>query len=434
MKHLYHVCFQGKAMTFNKKYKQLTPRPKTVHGIDSLDIIEQVGKESERTSSSTNDSLSKSQPSIMVAVDTSGAGFYRMSSFRQSIKGTASLDRKKRRRTVSGVPGQIMREIEVFEREKRDVRNTPRNYSFDDLDTHKEPEKDDSMKQYFDEFDAKMEEKAEQVHASREKNKLLKFLPCRRTRSLPRCVKVGAEQCRGVMVFEQEENCKDKDKSIATATSGYNSSSLSLGSAGSSSTSSRATKRSSIIGNKIRSFVTGTLRPRPKSLDLDAIDVLGNDADVEDDSSNSSHSKVTLKRKFSPSMPDDISSLSSSRESKVGPGTYYYFTSSTLPRAQARKYDFPWESLPKDWTTSVKLREISKRRREERNSSSGKLGNRYLEGSKVLSSSLLLSLTYCASFDCIRLASLNLSFSFSFFLLIMCAFFFLLIMCAVAFL
>lgn len=189
---------------------------------------------------------------------------------------------------------------------------------------------------------------------------------------MPRCMKVGASQCRGVMVFEQDEHSKDKDKSIVTATSGYASSSLSLGSTGGSSTSSRATKRSSIISNKIKSFVAGTLRPRPKSLDFDTIDILGNDADVEDDSSSSTRSKVTLKRKFSPSMPDDISSLSSSRESTVGPGTYYYFTSSTLPRAQARKYDFPWESLPKDWTTAVKLREISRRKKEERNSSSGK--------------------------------------------------------------
>ena len=61
------------------------------------------------------------------------------------------------------------------------------------------------------------------------------------------------------------------------------------------------------------------------------------------------------------------------RESHIGPGSYYYFDSShTLPRAQARKYDFPWDSLPKDWTTSVKLREISKRRKEDRQSSSGK--------------------------------------------------------------
>lgn len=364
------VCFQGNAITFNKKYKRLTPRPKTVHSVSGLEVMQQGNEDSASVSSATG-SLSKSQPSILVAVDTSGAGFHRMSSFRQSLKGTASLDRKKRRRTVSGVPDNIMREIEVFERGKRNNRNTPRNYSFDDLDTRKLPEKDEIMMQYFDELDAKMEERAEQERASREP-KLLKFLPCRRSRSLPRCIKVGAGQCRGVMVFEQDEHSKDKDKSIATATSGYASSSLSLGSTGGSSTSSRATKRSSIIGNKIKSFVTGTLRPRPKSLDFDTIDILGNDADVEDDSSGSTRSKATLKRKFSPSMPDDISSLSSSRESTVGPGTYYYFTSSTLPRAQARKYDFPWESLPKDWTTAVKLREISRRKKEERNSSSGK--------------------------------------------------------------
>ncbi|CAG5121883.1 unnamed protein product [Candidula unifasciata] len=60
-----------------------------------------------------------------------------------------------------------------------------------------------------------------------------------------------------------------------------------------------------------------------------------------------------------------------STESQVGPGSYYYFDSNTIPRAQAKKYDFPWDSLPKDWTTSVKLRAISKRRKEDRQSSSG---------------------------------------------------------------
>ena len=71
------------------------------------------------------------------------------------------------------------------------------------------------------------------------------------------------------------------------------------------------------------------------------------------------------------------SSKTASRDSKIGPGSYYYFDSShTLPRAQARKYDFPWDSLPKDWTTSVKLREISKRRKEDRQSSSGNLADR----------------------------------------------------------
>ncbi|KAK7494825.1 hypothetical protein BaRGS_00013952, partial [Batillaria attramentaria] len=367
---------KGQAMTFNKKYKRLKPRPRTIHSVESLASLQQEEDNASSTADATT-SLSKSQPSILVAVDTSGVGFQRMSSFRQSLKGTvslkgtASLDRKKRRRTVSGVPENIMHEIEHFERGRKATRSTPRNYSFDDLDFRKEAEREAVMLQYLDEMDAKMEERAEQERASREM-KLLKFLPCRRSRSLPRCVKVGTSQCKGVMVFEQDEGSKDegsKDKSITTATtSGYASSSLSLGSAGGSSTSSRTTKRSSIISNKIKSFVQGTLRPRPKSCDFDAIDVLGSEADHEEESTEH---KANLKRKFSPSMPDDISSMSSSRESKVGPGTYYYFNSHTLPRAQARKYDFPWDSLPKDWTTAVKLREISKRRREERNSSSG---------------------------------------------------------------
>lgn len=64
-------------------------------------------------------------------------------------------------------------------------------------------------------------------------------------------------------------------------------------------------------------------------------------------------------------------SRAASNESQIGPGSYYYFDSNTIPRAQAKKYDFPWDSLPKDWTTSVKLREISKRRKEDRQSSSG---------------------------------------------------------------
>lgn len=66
-------------------------------------------------------------------------------------------------------------------------------------------------------------------------------------------------------------------------------------------------------------------------------------------------------------------SRATSNESQIGPGSYYYFNSNTLPRAQAKKYDFPWDSLPKDWTTSVKLREISKRRKEDRQSSSGRI-------------------------------------------------------------
>lgn len=355
-------------MTFNKKYKQLTPKPKTAQGTDGVSIDNSLELENKETEGSNLSHLSKSQPSILVAVDTSGINFQRMSSLRQSQKGTMSLDRKKRRRTVSGIPGNIMQEIEQFEKDKKTLRNTPRPYSFDDIDVDYEPKSDEIMKQYLDELDAKIEERVGQERASRE-SKLLKFLPCRRSRSLPRCVKIGSsqDQTQGQLLFEQDEPLKDKDRSMIISSIGYASSTLSLGSAGSS-TSVRASKRSSIISNKIKSFVQGTLRPRPKSLDFDTIDVLGSDEEHEEDNLQRG---TKLKRKLSPSMPDDIMSLTTSRESKVGPGTYYYFESNTLPLAQARKYDFPWDSLPKDWTTAVKLREISKRRHEERNSSSG---------------------------------------------------------------
>ncbi|XP_076445158.1 uncharacterized protein LOC143283041 [Babylonia areolata] len=365
---------RGRAMTFNKKYKRLKPRSRTLPNGDSVALFHQSrtkGDDGDNVSVTSGDNghLSRSQPSILVAVDTSGTGFHKMTSFRRSLRESASLDRKSRRRTMSGVPDGIMQEIEVFERGRRTSRNMPRNYSFDDLDSRKEPDREAVMMQYLDELDAKMEERAEEERAGRDA-KLLKFLPCRRSRSLPRSVKLKESRSgQGVMTFEGDG---PKDKPITTASSGFTSSSLSLGSAGgSSTTSSKATRRSSL--SKIKSFVTGTLRPRPKSLDFDTVDILGNDADVEDDdnSSTQSSSARNLARALSPSMPDNISSLASSRESKVGPGTYYYFTSNTLPRAQARKYDFPWESLPKDWTTSVKLREISKRRKEERNSSSG---------------------------------------------------------------
>ncbi|KAL8566958.1 hypothetical protein ACOMHN_059758 [Nucella lapillus] len=356
---------QGRGMTFNKKYKRLKARSRTLSNGDSVSLLHQSRSVENISVSSADSEMSRSQPSILVAVDTSGTGFHKMTSFRRSLKGTASLDRKTRRRTVSGIPDQIMHEIETFERGKRTVRNMPRNYSFDDLDSRTEPEGDDVMMQYMDELDAKREERAEEEHASRDV-KLFKFLPCRRSRSLPRCIKLKESRSQGGMTFEGDN---PKDKPMTTATGGYTSSSLSIGSAGAASNSSRTTKRSSIISNKIKSFVTGTLRPRPKSLNFDIVDILGSDA--EDDDEGTQSNARSLAHTMSPSMPDNLSSLAGSRESSVGPGTYYYFTSNTLPKAQARKYDFPWESLPKDWTTSVKLREISKRRKEERNSSSG---------------------------------------------------------------
>lgn len=102
-------------MTFSKRYKRLKPRPKTVHGVDSRDLQaaeasirnndHDDNKSNKSKKSENHHGMSVSQPSILVAVDTSGAAFQRQSSFRQSLrssgsfpKGTASLDRKSRRR------------------------------------------------------------------------------------------------------------------------------------------------------------------------------------------------------------------------------------------------------------------------------------------------------------------------------------------------
>ncbi|XP_067675527.1 serine-rich adhesin for platelets-like isoform X2 [Haliotis asinina] len=292
------------------------------------------------------------EPSV-VQIDTSGAGFQRMSSFRDSLR-DSDAKKKKRRRTVSGVPENLLYEISEFERKKRNTfdsapRDRPRAYSFDDLDAKTETERDEILAQYFDEIDAKYEEMLEEETAQKEP-KILKFLPCRRSRSLPRCVKMSH---RSIERFQQGSSA------------GSYASTLSLASENSTgSRFSRSTKRSSIISNKIKSLVNAgnaRLRQRPKSLDLDAIELCPEN-----------NKKTNLRKATSPSMPANIEQTTSSTDSVVGPGTYYYFESNTIPRAQAKKYDFPWESLPKDWTTSVKLREINKRKSmEERNSSSG---------------------------------------------------------------
>ena len=118
-----------------------------------------------------------------------------------------------------------------------------------------------------------------------------------------------------------------------------------------------------------------TFHPRPKSLDYDSLDIANSNQTASNDGGLASTHSITstLARQCSPSMGDGIS-VSACVDSNVGPGTYYYFSSSTMPITQARKYDFPWESLPKDWTTAVKLREISQRRKDEHGSSSGEEG------------------------------------------------------------
>ena len=219
---------QGKTMTFSKKYKRLKARSRTLPNGDSVALFNQSRAQDQAQDSSSvasvDAAMSKSQPSILVAVDTSGSGFQKMSSFRRSLKGTQSLDRtsSRRRRTVSGVPDVIMQEIEVFERGRRTTRSQPRNYSFDDLDSlRRDPadaaglgenaDDDVMMKQLMNDMDAKMEEKAEERRASKDV-KLLKFLPCKRSRSLPRCLKL--KEGRGGLTFEGGNS---KDKPLNTA-------------------------------------------------------------------------------------------------------------------------------------------------------------------------------------------------------------------------
>ncbi|XP_012944084.1 mucin-5AC [Aplysia californica] len=392
-----------------KKYKrlELRQRPKTIHSIDEIFQESEMNTQEGNLRAAKKDNLSKSQPSFTVPVNTSGEGFERMASFRQSLKedrkvgegeeavdeeGRRKAEKKRRRRTVSGVPTNIMQEIEQFERGRRIDRNRPRQYSLDDLDPKELEERDRLMQQYLLEIDAQIAEREEMEYAQQREAKLLKFLPCRRSRSLPRCVrlmsavgKVKDSTLTRSSLYEKNKSSKvpsdevrprqpasgiTRQPASGITPSLSNSASIgSLSSSGGGGRASRSAKRSSLIGNKIRSFVSGTLKPRPKSLDFDAIET------EKDDETDKGHKpvnrSVSLGRVNSHAMPEENLTRTASSESQVGPGSYYYFDNNTIPRAQAKKYDFPWDSLPKDWTTSVKLREISKRRKEDRQSSSG---------------------------------------------------------------
>ncbi|ESO92267.1 hypothetical protein LOTGIDRAFT_162919 [Lottia gigantea] len=336
-------------VSFKKEYKKLKlrDRPKTI-AVDNFNLDDQEqNEEGELTPTKT--------PSTVV-IDTSGSTFHRMCSFRESLKFEKG---RKRRRTVSGATDHILQEIHTFEKEKRvPGRIQPRSYSFDDLDTEDEPKRDEIMAQYFDEIDAKYEELLEQENLNKEP-RYMKFLPCRRTRSLPRCIKP-----------KHTTNETPRNESATTSSFASNMSLSRSVTSMASSRFSRATKRSSIIGNKIKSIAqnisSNISRSRPKSLDLDSLEFNAPEAE------SSTKAQSTNNISNAASMPDGIMSTASGSEKSIGPGTYYYFESNTLPKAQAKKYDFPWESLPKDWTTAVKLREISKRRpKEERHSSSG---------------------------------------------------------------
>ncbi|KAK3577455.1 hypothetical protein CHS0354_032306 [Potamilus streckersoni] len=364
--------------SFEKKYKQLKlrERPKTIC-LDQF-MLDDLKTEAEKNKKNDEKCLTSSEPPVTVAIDTSGTTFERLQLLRNS--GTESKEekekKKKRRRTVSGIPN-VLNEIDEFERKRKAIekrREQPRSYSFDDLDAEPDDvERDETVVKYLDEIEGKREDRREEDLAMKEP-KLMRFFTCGRSRSLPRCMKLSS-----VTRSMSAERKSQKD-----ANTSYGSSLLSIASVASNASSrmSRSTKRSSIISDKLRSIVTRSSskeRKRPKSLDLDALDDF-----VEVDKtkslvnvSNTQNISLTQKEKSDPS---------------VGPGNYYYFDSNTLPRAQAKKYNFPWESLPKDWTTSVKLREISKRRsKEDRQSSSGNWSGYSSSNRQSLDSDLIRS-------------------------------------------
>lgn len=293
-----------------------------------------------------NEHLSSSLPPTTIPIDTSGTGFMRMQFLRESMRKIEKEDankKKKRRRTVSGVPENIMQELEQFERKHRrnkSLTDQTKLYSYDDLDTSINTERDETMAKYLDEIDAKMQERNEDEHYLKEP-KIMKLFPCRRSKSLPRCVKL----------YSQKRHNSERESVVSSC----GNSTVSLASMGSAqSRLSRSTKRSSIMSAKFKALVRSVSKerdkqkPRPKSLDLDAIDF---EKDIQE----------TLALTKMPSMPDGVL-LNDDRQLKVGPGSYYNFESSTLPRSFPRRKETPWENMPKDWTTSVKLREITKSR------------------------------------------------------------------------
>jgi hypothetical protein len=58
----------------------------------------------------------QSQPSVLIPVDITGTTFNRMCEFRRSLRGSMEYEqrksRKRRRRTVSGIPGEVSRELD----------------------------------------------------------------------------------------------------------------------------------------------------------------------------------------------------------------------------------------------------------------------------------------------------------------------------------
>ncbi|XP_052087627.1 uncharacterized protein LOC127724642 [Mytilus californianus] len=341
--------------TFEKRYKRLKTRPKTITSLDEL-YKDEEKKDQEKEKPYD---VPRFPPSEKVSINISGHSFEKMESFRQALLHIEREDakKKKKRKSISGVPEDIMKEIEKFERKRKSTSgHDVQDYLFDDLDdTVDQVDRDENMAKYFDEIDAKIEDRIEEEVLMKER-KIMKFLPCRRSKSLPRCVRLYKPNEKRQSVVS---NINAQGSSLSLASNGTCASRI-----------SRSTKRSSIISNKIKILVNGNNakssnsdkpRPRPKSLDLDAIDF--NDDMVR---SNLAHTKM-------PSMPDGVfNNTTAEMRRNIGPGSYYCYESNTLPRRQSRRSESPWEYLPKDWTSSVKLREINKgRSKEDRQSSSG---------------------------------------------------------------
>lgn len=357
-------------MVFEKEYKPLKLR----------NIIIQRSDSSEK-----EDGEDTKLDTAVIPIDTSGVAFQRMCSFRQSLRSVDEVEgevadrslKKKRRQTFSGVPQNIWKEICAFESSKvgenkrNSIQDKLKSYSFDDLDSAPGGGAEEGeLIKYLNAVEDRIEER-EELEQSLQENKLLRLIPCRRSCSLPRSAKLHANRTKHLQ-SRPLSKCEAKSettlatlKGSVTALANKRCSSigstLSLHSAGSAASSrqSRSSKRSSIVGvQRIKSMLKGGPKAqkevRPKSLDLDALDT-----EPEEEPPTAANLSRT------PSMPEGM-------HRNVGPGSFYSFENNTLPKMLAKKYDFPWESLPKDWTTSVKLREISKRRiREERNSSSG---------------------------------------------------------------
>ena len=334
-----------------------------MHSFDQLNF--DVDEEESTSCSEDQHRLSQSQPSILVSIDTSGAGFERMCLFRRSLRelenGTLS-SRCTRRRSISGLPESIMQEIREFESRKRSSdkvrpRRQPRTYSFNDIGPQEG--RDETFAKYFDEIDGRMEEKTEWENLTKQ-SFFSKFISCNRSRSLPRCMKSKYQKIeRGSKLSERksihidtsERFSLDDDLSITSGSI------------------RRYQKRSSIIGDKIKNFIGVNHRLQRQSLNLDLFKTPLTSHECLDEAHLSIAKTLSMPTGIAETQP----LKTPEKNEEVKDGQYYNFSNNTLPRAQAKKYNFPWESLPKDWTTSVRLREISKRRKEERQSSSGEL-------------------------------------------------------------